>query len=283
MNQVANSAQALEGLVIGNKFNEKSDKIILSSYPKNRVIGYGIAILALFSLGLIYLDVSLIEIIVGFPDFLAFFFTRFFPPNFSNVSDYFPLMLETINYAVVATVFSSFASLFLAVAMSKRTNPIAPARNAVRFFVTFFRNIPVIIFASILVYIFGIGAVSGIIALTFATLAFLARAFAESLDDIPEEKLEALKSVGATKLQIFFEGIIPNFIPMFLDWSLYIFQINILASVLLGLVGAGGIGMMVQNNIRLFKFNTAFAVIIIIVAMVVLTELMTNKIRKMIK
>ncbi len=258
-------------------------KVKLSTYPITKVVCISSIIFILFILGLTYLKVSLLEIVVSFPEFLAFFFTEFFPPNFSNVMDYVPLMIETINYAIVATIFSSVLALFISVAMSKRTNSIGVIRNGVRFFVTLFRNIPVIILASILVYIFGIGAISGIIALVLATLAFLSRAFAESLDDIPEEKLEALKSVGASKGQIFFECVMPQFIPTFLDWSLYIFQINILASVLLGLVGAGGIGMAVQNNIRLFRFNTAFAIIIIIVSMAVITELTTNKIRKMIR
>lgn len=281
MNKVATNRSALKEKKA--EVHQAKDGIRLSLYPQSRFFGIILAISVLFIVELFYLNVSLFDIIAGFPAFLEFFFTKFFPPNFNHINEYIPLMIETINYAVVATIFSSLIALLLAVAMSSKTNPIMPIRYGIRFFVTLFRNIPVIILASILVYIFGIGAVSGIIALIFATLAFLARAFAESLDDIPAEKLEALKAVGANKPQIFFECILPNFVPLFLDWFLYIFQINILASVLLGLVGAGGIGMMVQNNLRLFKFNTAFAVIIIIVTMVVTVELITNKIRKLIR
>ncbi|MFV0467037.1 MAG: phosphonate ABC transporter, permease protein PhnE [Lachnospiraceae bacterium] len=258
-------------------------KIRISSTPKTKIITGSVAIITLFIIGLLYLNVSLLEIVVGFPAFLTFFFTRFFPPNFEHFNECIPLMLETINYAIVATVFSSVLALLISLTMSYRTNHITVIRSSTRFLITLLRNIPVIILASILVYIFGIGALSGIIALVFATLAFLSRAFAESLDDIPEEKLEALYSAGASRTQVFFEGILPNFTPRFLDWTLYIFQINILASVLLGLVGAGGIGMMVQNSIRLFQFHSAMAVIIIIVVMVVSTELITNKIRKLIR
>lgn len=237
----------------------------------------------LFIASLIYLKVSLIEIIVGFPSFIKFFIEKFPPPNFEQFTKFLPLMIETIEYAVVATIFSSIIALGLSLLMSKRTNTFPPLRYLVRCFMAFFRTVPVIIVASILVYIFGIGAVSGILALIFTTLAFLSRAFAESLDDIDEQKLEGLKAVGASKMQIFFECIIPNFTPVFLDWALYIFQINILASVLLGLVGAGGIGMQVQNALKLFQYHTAFAIMIIIILMVVTTELATNKLRKMIK
>ncbi len=268
---------------INKNLIDKKEKMKLTNTSNKKPMIIFISVLLIFVASLLYLDIQLFDIVVGFPKFIAFFVTEFLPPNFENVLDYIPLMIETINYAVLATIFSSCIALLFATLMSKRTNPFKYIRYGVRFFVTLFRNIPVIIMATLLVSIFGIGSISGIIALVLTTLAFLARTFAESLDDIPEHKMEALQSVGATKVQIFTQCVIPNFVPSFLDWSLYSFQINILASVLLGLVGAGGIGMMVQNNIRLFRFHTASAVILIIIIMVVVTELITNKLRKMIK
>ncbi len=268
---------------ISSNLHKSQTKIKLEAAPNTKLCIGMIVILVLFIASLVYIQVSLIDIIIGFPSFVLFFFEKFPMPNFENVNQYIPLMMETIYYAVVATVFSTFIALGFSILMSKRTNHIEPLRYAVRGFMAFFRTVPVIILASVLVYIFGIGAISGILALIFTTLAFLSRAFAESLDDIDEGKLEALEAVGASKVQVFVECIIPNFTPVLLDWALYIFQINILASILLGLVGAGGIGMQVQNALRLFQYHTAFAILLIIIAMVVATELITNKLRKMIR
>lgn len=250
------------------------------SYKKQYTIG---VIIVLFILSIAYLQVNLFDIIIGFPNFTKFFFEEFMPPKFEGTSQYFSAVLDTILFAFVGTVVSSVFALLLGLIISERTNKNRYIRSVVRFTLTFFRTIPVIIIAQILVYVFGIGPIAGILGLVIATIAFLARSYAESIDDIPASKLEALEAAGASKMQILIFGVIPAFKPAWLSWSLFTFEINIRASVLLGLVGAGGIGMAVMSNIRLFRFRTASAIIIIIIILVISVEMITSKLRKMVR
>lgn len=228
----------------------------------------------------IYLEVNPFTILTAFPDFIVFFVQNFFPADFSNLASYLPLILETILFAVVGTYFSAFLAFFFGLLMSEKTNPIAWLRIISRFMMSFLRNIPVLVWASLLVYVFGIGNMVGLIALIIATLGFLARSYAETMNEIAGSKLEALQASGASYLQVLFHGLIPEFIPAWLNWTLFSFEINIRASAILGMVGAGGIGIMIQTNIRLFNYHQALALIIVLVSLVLLTEFLVNKLRK---
>ena len=100
------------------------------------------------------------------------------------------------------------------------------------------------------------------------------------MNNIADSKLEALKATGATPAQLLVHGIIPAFFPSWVNWTFFSFEINIRASAILGMVGAGGIGIMIQTNIRLFKYKEAMALILILVALVLMTEFVVNKLRK---
>jgi len=167
--------------------------------------------------------------------------------------------------------------------MSERLNPNPILRRAVRYFISFLRNIPVLIWASLLVFVFGIGNLVGLMALVLATMGFLSRSYAESMNDIAGDKLEALHASGASYMQILVHGLIPEFAPAWLNWTLFSFEINIRASAILGIVGAGGIGILISSNMNMRNFTEASMLIIILVALVLLTELTVGQLRKRIK
>lgn len=228
-------------------------------------------------------EINIITAVKGFPEFVKFFVKNFLPPNFKNIASYIPLILQTIMFAVVGTYISAFLAFVFGLLLSEKTNPVTWLRMIVLFIMSLFRNVPFLVWASLLVYIFSIGNMVGLIALVLATLGFLARSYAESINEIADSKMEALKASGASYLQILFHGIIPEFIPSWLNWTLFSFEINMRASAVLGMVGAGGIGIMIQTNIRLFKYREACSLIMVLVVMVVLTEMITTKIRSRIK
>ncbi len=241
-----------------------------------------VAVLAVAAI-FVYLGVNPLSAATSLPDFISFFVGNFLPPSFNNIASYIPLAVETVLFAVVATYISAILAFVFGILISESTNSIKWLRLAVRFFMSFLRNIPVLVWAALLVYIFGIGNLVGLLALVIATLGFLARSYGESLNEIAGSKLEALKASGASFPQILFHGIIPEFVPSWMNWTLFSFEINIRASAILGMVGAGGIGIMIQTNIRLFQYREAFSLILILIAMVLLTEFITNKIRKRIR
>ncbi|EEV39044.1 phosphonate ABC transporter, permease PhnE [Enterococcus casseliflavus EC20] len=246
---------------------------------KGRVLN-GLLVVVAVLLSFAYLQINVVEAFRSLPAFVGFFVQNFFLANFANIRSYLPLVAETVLFAIVGTYLSAFLAFVCGLLMSEQTNPYPFVRTSVRMVISFLRNIPVLVWASLFVYIFGIGNMVGLLALTVATLGFLARSYADSIDEIGSSKLEALRAAGASYWQILFHGLIPEFIPSWINWTLFSFEINIRASSILGMVGAGGMGIMIQTNIRLFKYREAFALIILLVLLVLLTEFAVNQLRK---
>jgi len=237
-------------------------------------------LVSIFFASFFFLNVNPLDILAAPVPMITFLVENFFPPNLSNFSTYLSAIMQTLFFAVAGTYISAILSFILGILMSERLNPNLLVRSIVRYFVSFLRNIPVLIWASLLVFVFGIGNMVGLIALVLATVGFLARSYAESMDDIAEERLEAIRASGANYMQILVHGLIPEFASAWLNWTLFSFEINIRASAILGIVGAGGIGMAIQTNLARRNFTEASTLIIVLVIMVILTELTVGRLRK---
>jgi len=230
-----------------------------------------------------WLGVNPVNVFVSFPSFVRYVNSYFLPPNFSGITTHMPTALRTLLFAVVGTYISAFVAFFFGVLMSREFNPFPVMRGALRFFISFLRNVPLLVWGTVLVFIFGIGSMLGVVTLVLATLGFLARSYADSIDDIAGTKLEALRANGAGYLQVLFHGLVPEFILSWINWTLFSFEINLRASAILGLVGAGGLGMLIQTNLNLRNFQRAMSLIIVLVAMVLATEILVNLIRRVLK
>ncbi|WP_231686991.1 ABC transporter permease subunit [Bacillus sp. JCM 19034] len=149
-----------------------------------------------------------------------------------------------------------------------------------RGFSSLFRNIPVFIWAILLTASFGLGVLVGTLSLVIVSVGALTRAFAEVLEEIDMGQLEAVKATGANYFQAIAQGVIPQFLPGFFGWSLYMLEINVRASTIIGMVGGGGLGFVIQSNIKLFQYGEVCMGIILILAIVLLTEWITNQIRE---
>lgn len=257
--------------------------ISLSQEKRLKQFTAALAIASVIGASFGYLQVDPLTVFADFPSFIRFFIHNFWPMKITNLATYLPLVLQTLLFAVVGTYFSAFLAFFCGILMSEQTNPILPLRIGVRIVISFLRNIPVLVWASLLVYIFGIGNLVGLLALILATLGFLARSYAESIDEIGATKLEALRAAGASYGQVLVHGLIPEFLPAWLNWTLFSFEINIRASAILGMVGAGGIGIMIQTNIRLFKYHEALFLIVMLAMLVLITEFTVNILRKQLR
>lgn len=260
--------------------NNQLQKIPIDKKNPNRILLIVITVCAALIFSIVYLEISLLEMLMGLPNFILFFFQNFFPPNLENIAQYFPAVVDTIGYAVIATFLSSIIALIFGILISENTNKFKSIRVICRGFVSVLRNIPFVIWGALLVYIFGLGGIVGVLALILVTIGFLGKSYAESIDEISGDKLEALRANGASYFQILLHGVIPQFVPSWINWTLFSFEINVRASVVLGLVGAGGIGVLIDTNINLFKYGEALTIIMVIVSIILLTEFVTNTIRK---
>lgn len=254
--------------------------IPLNQRDSKKIFVFVVVFFTLLILSLVYLEISFIEMLVGLPSFVMFFFENFFPPSVENLQQYIPAMVETLGYAVISTYISTIIAFVFGILISENTNKIKSLRVITRGFVSILRNIPFIIWGALLVYIFGIGGIVGVLALILVTIGFLSKSYAESIDEISGDKLEALRANGSSYFQILFHGVIPQFVPSWINWTLFAFEINVRASAVLGIVGAGGIGVLIDTNINLFKYGEAITIIAVFVIIILLTEFVTNSIRK---
>ncbi|MDQ0226545.1 phosphonate ABC transporter, permease protein PhnE [Metabacillus niabensis] len=261
--------------------NKKSVyKIPIEQKDYKKTVAIVLIIMAALLFSVIYLEISVLEMLMGLPQFVMFFFEKFLPANSDNLKQYIPSVIDTLGYAIIATYFSTILAFIFGILISENTNKFKTLRVLTRGFVSVLRNIPFIIWGSLLVYIFGLGGIVGVLALILVTIGFLSKSYAESIDEISGDKLEALRANGASYFQILFHGVIPQFVPAWINWTLFSFEINVRASVVLGLVGAGGIGVLIDTNINLFKYGEALTIIAVVVSIILLTEFITNSIRK---
>src|SRR5690625_2351955 len=170
--------------------------------------------------------------------------------------------------------------MLIAFLMAHNTSPHPFFRFISRGIVTFLRSIPFLLWASLLVAILGVGTLPGIIGLILFGSAFLARVYAESIEEIGSDTAEALEAVGSTYWQKMKHAIIPQFLPSFFSWTLFMFEINIRASAILGIVGAGGIGVLIKETMDLFQYSKTSTVITIMIIMILGVEFITNQLRR---
>lgn len=227
-----------------------------------------------------YIKFDFIEFIAGIPIFLRFLFVDFLPPNVSDVSRYVQPVLDTLAFGIVATFISSILGLVAAFLMAHNTSPHPALRMALRGSVSFLRNIPFLVWASILVVLFGVGTMPGVFALILFGFGFLARVYAEAIEEIDKHAVEAVEACGATYLQKLKHAVIPQFVPGYISWTLFMFEITIRASAVLGLVGAGGIGSQIKLTMDLFQYSKTATVITILILMILAVEFLTKRIRE---
>jgi phosphonate transport system permease protein len=145
-----------------------------------------------------------------------------------------------------------------------------------------FRAINEIVFAMLFVVAVGLGPFAGVLALWIHTTGVLAKLFSEAVEAIDPHPVEGIKSTGADKIQQIIFGVIPQVMPLWISYSLYRFESNVRSATVLGIVGAGGIGMILWEQIRGFNYAGTAATMIVIVVSVTLIDIVSQRLRKMV-
>ena len=184
--------------------------------------------------------------------------------------------METVSASLIAAILS----LVLAFLGANTTSPWKPLKKLIRLLASLGRNIPSMIWTFLLIMAFGIGTVVGVLALLITTCGFLTRSFIEIIDEVGGESLEAMDAVGAGRLTSITQVIIPASLPGFISWLLYSLEVNIRSSTLVGAVGGGGIGLIMMGYIKQFRYHSAMGVILLVAAIVILVDMLTNFLRK---
>ncbi|MBN2547300.1 MAG: phosphonate ABC transporter, permease protein PhnE [Spirochaetes bacterium] len=245
-------------------------------------IGYFVFWILLFSiLAWAYTgaDIRFIELF-KYSNNILILMSGFFPPNFYDWQNYLSEMVVTIQIAVWGTFLAVVFSVPFGLLSSKNVTP-EWLRQPVRRLMDIFRSVNEMIFALLFVASVGLGPFAGVLALFIHTLGTLAKLFSEAVEAIDPHPMEGIKATGATHVEEIIYGVIPQVMPLWISYSLYRFEANVRSATVIGMVGAGGIGLILWDAVRSFEYSSASAMLIIIIITVILLDLLSAKLREL--
>ncbi|MGF1476177.1 MAG: phosphonate ABC transporter, permease protein PhnE [Geminicoccaceae bacterium] len=210
---------------------------------------------------------------------------RMMPPNLEPafLARVFWRIVETLQIAFVGTVIGVVISLPIAWLAARRLSPLGPFNVLARALIALFRTVPDLVWALLFVAAVGLGAVAGTMTIIVDTIGFCGRFFAEAMEDAEEAPQEALTAIGAGKLAILVSAVIPDALPSMINSSLFALEKAVRSSVVLGLVGAGGIGQELKVAFDLFQYPNASSIMIAIFAIVLVMEQLTDRLRERVR
>jgi len=223
--------------------------------------------------------VEIIGFIKGIPSMKEFLISMF-PPNFRILPKIVPRIIETIQMAIISVILATSIALPFSFLAAKNTSPSYFIYRITRFSFNLFRSIPTLLYALIFIAMVGLGPFPGILGLTLHVIGTLGKYFSEAIENINPGIIEAAEATGANKIQIIIFAIIPELQAQFLGYILYYLEYCIRTASMMGVVGAGGIGMTLLMYIRLFRFQETLAILIVIVLMVTSIDAISFLIRK---
>lgn len=217
--------------------------------------------------------------VVTAPSQMADLLGRMTPPNLASLDLIAAALLQTIHIATLATLLALLLALPVAYLAARNTSPNPPLLWLGRLIVVSSRSVNTIIWALLFVAIFGPGALAGILAVAFRSVGFLGKLLAEAIEEIDPRPVEAMEATGASKGKVVLYAVVPQVLPTFFAVSILRWDINIRESTVLGLVGAGGIGLLLQGAIDTFKWQEVSAILLAILVVVVLGEVVSGWLR----
>lgn len=191
-----------------------------------------------------------------------------------------PLIWQTFESMFVATTIGCVLSIPFMILCAATITKHPGIYYTFRVLLNILRTIPTMVLGILGVALFGNGTMAGVFAMALFTMGIMIKIMYEYIETIDMHPYEALISTGATKPKAFIKSIAPQIVPSFLANALYTFEINIRASVVLGFVGAGGIGIEIQQSMELFKYNQVGAIIIPLFVLVLIMQLVSNEVKK---
>ena len=203
----------------------------------------------------------------------------FFPPNFREWKVYASEMLVTLQIAVWGTVLAVVLAIPLGLLSSANLAP-PWVHQPVRRLMDAARAINEMVFAMLFIVAVGLGPFAGVLAIFVHTTGILAKLFSEAVEAIDPQPVEGIRATGANVLEEIVYGVIPQVLPLWISYSLYRFESNVRSASVVGMVGAGGIGVVLWEIIRGFQYAETCAVMIMIVVTVSVIDLVSARIRK---
>ncbi len=206
--------------------------------------------------------------------------SRMVPPAWSYMDRLWWPLWDTLNIATLGTLMGIVIAIPVAFLAARNTTPsLYIARPIALFIIVSSRSINSLIWALLLVSIIGPGVLAGIVAIGLRSIGFVAKLLYEAIEEIDETQVEAVTATGASGAQVINYAIVPQILPAFAGISVFRWDINIRESTILGLVGAGGIGLQLLASLNVLAWSQVTMIFIVILGTVVLSEWVSAKVR----
>ena len=204
---------------------------------------------------------------------------RMFPPDFGIVPNLYGPLIETLQMALLGTIIPIFIAAPLAWLTAVNIREDHVLGNIVRLFLHVLRTIPELLWAMLLVSAVGLGTFPGTLALILHTTGSMGKFFYEAIEAVDPGVIEAMEATGANRFKVIMFGIMPTVLPIYMSVVLLYWEFNNRAATILGLVGAGGIGLTMTHAIQDFEYDEAVTCIIAIVLILIIIDRISNYLR----
>jgi phosphonate transport system permease protein len=206
------------------------------------------------------------------------YLASYFPPDFSYWRTYLADTLITISMGIWGTILAAVVAVPLSVMASKNVSPVWLVQPIRRLMDTM-RAINEIVFALVFVAAVGLGPFAGVLALFVHTAGTLGKLFSEAVEAIDPGPVEGIRATGASKVQEILFGVLPQVMPLWTSFTLFRFESNVRSAAVLGIVGAGGIGVSLYQSFGAFEYRKVCAILIILVVATALIDMLSAKLR----
>jgi phosphonate transport system permease protein len=210
--------------------------------------------------------------------YIADFISRLFPPNLEVLDIAIKALIETVQMSLWGTTIGAILSLPIAIASARNIAPtwLQLLANLLQNTV---RSVPSIILGLIFVAATGLGAPAGTLALSIYTIGYLGKFYQQAIEAVDPRSIESLRITGASRIQIAQYGIMPQVLPLGLGYTLWMFEYNIRAASVLGVVGAGGIGFELKSYIDGFEYTKATTMMLVLLVVVTVIDVLSSQLR----
>ena len=244
-----------------------------------------IAVVAFLTVGsIIITQYDVIEGFTSISQAITWGASNFYPDarSMQDLPNILHTLWVTALMAIAATTTASVLAVFLAL-LGSRTTRFSPVFSVgVRAFASFFRNFPLVGWAMVLLLAFSQSALTGYLALFFGSIGYLTRSFMETIDEVGSGPIEALRATGAGYFHIIFQAVLPASLPLMISWLLFMIDTNIRDAVLVGLLTGTGIGFLFDLYYKSFEFHAASLVTLVAALAVIVVEIASTIIRRVI-
>lgn len=202
------------------------------------------------------------------------------PPDWSSLSDIWTPLLDTIKMSLLGSIIGAVIALPVAVAASSNILQSKVIIFISKVVLSLLRTLPTLVSALIATFVFGLGTMAGTVAIMLFTISYVGKLLYEQIENVDMGPFEAMESLGMTRLQAFRFAVMPQVLPGYISTSLYCFEGNVRYAAILGFVGAGGIGLILNEGIGWRDYPAVGMIILVLIVTVTLIESISEHFRK---